>query len=87
LIALQWLDKRDACMLTFTINHRKEVSAVNRNVIKLDMWWIITITWYQWIRKIEWLIATRQPSDMEMDDKAVFPSVRSGHSEHFILLA
>jgi hypothetical protein len=87
LTAVQLLGKRDAYMLTFTVHHRREVSVVNRKAIKLDIWWIITVTWCQWIRKTEGLIATQQPSDMEMYDKVVFPSVRSACSGHFILLA
>lgn len=52
--------KTDVCMLTFMINNKMEVSAMNKATQQNHtLWQTVTVTWVTWIKETEWLIANQ----------------------------
>jgi hypothetical protein len=52
-------------MLTFMINHKMEVSAMNKATQQNHtLWQIVTVTWVRWIKDTEWLIANQSASEL-----------------------
>jgi hypothetical protein len=87
LTAVQWLDKREACLLTNIHNPPQEGSFRSERDCNKTRHGGYNCYMVSVDKEDEWLIATHYPSDMEMDNKSVFPLVVSGRSEHFILLS